>query len=465
MDASTPNRLSIKKDCFWGGERREISNQNPNPNPNPNPLQSYGGRRRGKGLLVVVVCGWRFFCYLFFGFLLVSCFPPSFVSASPPTAIFGTSPPPINPGRTGGVVVVVVISVSVVVLVSVMAIFGCLRMKARRRAVVEGEGVEVVVAGEGEKGSAAAAVAVRRFSREEVGRLAANFARSRVIAYGGFSTVYLGKFTDSTLAAMKIIDGSSERLQRIFRQELEILLKIRHDNIVKILGFSEDEEQGALVLEYVSNGTLHDKLHSSKTSHLLPWKNRITIAVQLAGALDYLHEHCDLQIVHGDLKAANILLDSRLNCKLCDFGSAKMGFSSTVLPPSSRRMVQMIGSPGYADPHFLRTGIASKKNDIYSYGVILLELITGLEALSPDNNVRLISKVGPVLKDASKVAGMVDRRLAGEYELEEAMAMASLAALCLSDPPSLRPSASDIIQTMKNCVSSVTFPSSTDKML
>nr|GME00975.1 probable receptor-like protein kinase At1g33260 [Ipomoea batatas] len=353
MDASTPNKLSIKKDYF-GRERREISN--------PNLLKGYGyGRRRsGKGL--VFVCGWRLFPHFFFGFLLVSCFPPSFVSASPPTAIFGTAPPPINPVRTGGFdrgVVIVVVSVSVLIL-------------------------------------------VWRFSREEVERLAANFARSRVIAYGGFSTVYLGKFSDSMPAAMKIVDGSSERLQRIFRQELEILLKIRHDNIVRILGFSEDAENGALVLEYISNGTLHDKLHNSKTSHHLPWKNRITIAFQLAQALDYLHDHCDLQIVHGDLKASNILLDSRLNCKLCDFGSAKMGFSSTVLPPSSRGRM---------------------------------------------------------------VVGMVDRRLAGEYEVEEAMAMASLAGLCLSDPPSLRPSASDIIETMKNCVSSVAFPSSTDKML
>ncbi|RAL45228.1 hypothetical protein DM860_014638 [Cuscuta australis] len=331
-----------------------------------------------------------------------------------------------------------------------MALFGCFRFKARRRKrALEGRRVEV--SSEEDKGA-------RIFSAKEVERVSANFSRSRVIGYGGSSTVYLGKFPDSSLAAVKTVDaGGSNRLQGIFRQELEILLRVKHDNIVKILGYSEE---GTLVLEYVSNGTLRENLQGAKGS-FLTWKNRAKIAFQIAGALDYLHRHADTEIVHGDVKSSNILLDSALNCKLCDFGSAKFGLSSAAaLPPSSRRM---IGSPGYADPHYLKTGIASKKNDIYSFGVVMLELITGLDAVSPDGGGgggRLINRVGHMLKDVSKVAEMVDRRLLGECELGEAMAMASLAALCLSEPPSLRPSASDIMESMRNCVASL---SSMDK--
>ncbi|XP_019193118.1 PREDICTED: probable receptor-like protein kinase At1g33260 [Ipomoea nil] len=336
--------------------------------------------------------------------------------------------------------------------------FGCLGRKSRRR--------------KAEKDTKESA---RRLTRKEVQKLTVDFSRSRVIAFGGFSTVYLGKFPDSSLGAIKIIDTSSKRLHTMYKQELEILQRIRHDNIVKVLGYSDDEgvEEGVLVFEYVPNGTLQEKLHGNGGGSVLPWRNRMGIAFQLAQVLEYLHDKCDPQIVHGDLKGSNILLDSELNCKLCDYGSAKMGFSSTVQPPSStatataknRTMMTMFGSPGYTDPHYLRTGIATKKSDIYSLGVILLELITGLEAVSSDSNVRLISKAGPMLKDESKVAGMVDRRLAaaGEFEVEEAKAMASIAALCLGDSPSLRPTASDILGIMRSKVPSIGFLFSTKK--
>jgi serine/threonine protein kinase len=161
-----------------------------------------------------------------------------------------------------------------------------------------------------------------------------------------------------------------------------------------------------LVFEYVSNGTLQDKLHGagreireSSRSTVLSWRKRMAIAYQLAQALEYLHEKCPLQIVHGDIKPSNILLDEQLNCKLCDFGFAKMGFSSTVMSSNNRKQV-MMGSPGYTDPHYLRTGIASKKNDVYSYGVIILELVTGMEAFCEERGQGqlLTSMIGPILK-------------------------------------------------------------------
>ncbi|KAF8412815.1 hypothetical protein HHK36_000786 [Tetracentron sinense] len=292
---------------------------------------------------------------------------------------------------------------------------------------------------------------VRRFCWNEIERLTMNF--SRVIGEGGFSTVYLAYFTDSTLGALKI-HSSSERLNRVFKQELQILLQVRHENIVKFLGYCDEREEGALLFEYVPNGSLHEKLHDrgvgGGSDSVLSWRKRMSIAFQLAEAIEYLHDNCSPQIVHCDIKASNILLDEQLNCKLCDFGFAKMGFSSMVVPSS---MNPVMGSPGYIDPHYLRTGIASKKNDVYSFGVILLELVTGIEAFCSEKEQLLTSIAGPTLGNTKMVAEMVDPRLAGEFDLDEAIAMASISALCLRQQPSLRPSMAEILRTMREQIS------------
>lgn len=336
-----------------------------------------------------------------------------------------------------------------------MALCKCLGFKLKRRC----GGTDARVAGDLEENGDCSKK--RLFTCDEVEKFTMNLSKSRLIAYGGFSTVYLAQFPDSMLGAVKIMDLSSERFQRVYKQELEILLQIQHENIVKFLGSCDNGDEGMLVFEYVPNGTLQEKLHCTDGRKSLSWSNRMAIAFQLAKAIEYLHDKCSLPIVHGDIKSSNILLDKKLNSKLCDFGSAKMGFSSTILPPSANRV--MLGSPGYTDPHYLRTGIASKKNDIYSYGIIILELISGFEALASDNGERLISKAGTILRDSSKVAEMVDSKLNGAYDLEEAKAMVSLAGFCLGDSPSLRPSASEILETITSKISSVSFLVSHDQ--
>ncbi|EYU19451.1 hypothetical protein MIMGU_mgv1a009696mg [Erythranthe guttata] len=285
------------------------------------------------------------------------------------------------------------------------------------------------------------------FSWEEIQKLTMNL--SMVIGYGGFSTVYLAHLPDSTTAAVKI-QCSSERLNQAHKLELEILQHLQHPNIVKIIGHCHDREEGILVLEHAPNGNLQEKLHgSSKNNNIhLSWKKRISIAFQLAKAIEYLHKHPTLQIIHGDIKSSNILLDQNLNCKLCDFGSSKMGFSSLVLNPNSnsfirRNRVTMVGSPGYTDPHYLRTGLASKENDIYSFGVVILELITGIQAFNPSTGERLTA------------VEIVDPRLEGDVDFEEVKAMAAISAMCFSDSPVHRPSASDILNIMANKISSI----------
>ncbi|KAK9069676.1 hypothetical protein SSX86_011580 [Deinandra increscens subsp. villosa] len=278
---------------------------------------------------------------------------------------------------------------------------------------------------------------------------------SAQIGSGGFSTVYLAHLPDSglTAAAVKIQSACTERLAQIHDQERQILTRLNHPNIVKFLGHcsNDREEERALLFEYAPNGTLHDKLHR------LTWKTRTLIAFQLASAMEYLH---GIQIIHADIKASNILLDDNLNCKLCDFGSAKTGFTSMVLPPSSTKMnrLMILGSQGYMDPHYLKTGLVSKKNDVYSYGVVLLELITGREAFSLERGERLTEIMGPVVSGAVGVEKLVDPRLRSYrgFDLEEVKAMVMLAGKCIGCSPMLRPCAAEIVASMKNKFKSLT---------
>ncbi|XP_022722507.1 probable receptor-like protein kinase At1g33260 [Durio zibethinus] len=375
----------------------------------------------------------------------------SHTSSDPPTPSLKPTQSHVNPQ------IAILITVSIVLLLALLfamgflfRFLGCGKSSATAQPD-QNKGKDSGVEGEG---------FARKFGWEEIKVVTKDF--SRVIGQGGFSNVYLANLSGSSQGAVKIHVGS-DRLNQVFKQELDILLRLRHDNIVKLLGYCDDLEEGAMVFEYVPNGNLQEKLHE-RGREVLPWKTRTAIAFQLAQAIEYLHEKCTLQIVHGDIKASNILLDEHFNCKLCDFGSAKMGFSSAVMPPSCSRTKQvMIGSPGYTDPHYLRTGFASKKNDVYSLGVVILELVTGMEAFCPEKGQLLTSIVAPSLRDIAecgaeeKVAELVDPRLAGEFDLEEAKAMLSIAALCLHQSPTVRPSASQIMQTIKEKIPSIDF--------
>ncbi|CAL9780918.1 unnamed protein product [Musa acuminata subsp. burmannicoides] len=292
-------------------------------------------------------------------------------------------------------------------------------------------------------------VALRRFRWAEVESLTGNFAPAAVIGEGGFSTVYLACLApDASPAAFKL-QRPSERLHRAFRQELDVLIRLRHPYIVRLLGYCDDRGSPGFDPHMATVSKKND-IYSGGA--VLPWARRMAIAYQLAQALDYLHDGCDLQIVHGDVKASNVLLDERLEPKLCDFGSTRVGFSAAVLPRAAH---PMLGSPGYVDPHYLRSGTVSKKNDIYSFGVLLLELITGSEAFDSAAERMLTAAVGPALRDPCARAGeLVDRRLARAYDAAEVAAAASMAAACVGDNPSLRPSMAEVVRLLAQGASS-----------
>ncbi|WVZ74397.1 hypothetical protein U9M48_022581 [Paspalum notatum var. saurae] len=292
--------------------------------------------------------------------------------------------------------------------------------------------------------------AARRFAWAEIESVTAGFS-SRVIGQGGFSTVHLACLSSSRLGAVKVQRSSSERLHRAFRQELDVLLSLRHPHIVRLLGYCDEREEGVLVFEYAPNGDLHERLHGRGGRAALPWARRMALAFQVAMALEHLHESRDPAVMHGDVKASNVLLDAGLDAKLCDFGFAHVGFSAALQPASSRQAPAarpVMGSPGYVDPHFLRSGVATKKSDVYSFGVLLLELLTGREAICADTGRRLTDAVGPTLGEG-RVADVVDRRLGGDYDTHEAATVAALALRCVGDGPGLRPSMAEVVRELQ----------------
>ncbi|KAJ1692795.1 hypothetical protein LUZ63_009493 [Rhynchospora breviuscula] len=289
--------------------------------------------------------------------------------------------------------------------------------------------------------------AICRYKWDEIVSLTGNFSMP-VVGHGGFSMVYLCTVPRSSepIAVKVHRCGGGARLLRAFRQELELLRKIQHRHIVRLHGFSDDhEEEGALMLEYSPNGTLHQKLHGNQdgNNQVLTWQDRMRILFELAEAIEHLHS-MDPPIVHNDITSTNVLLDSQLSTRLCDFGSASAGFSAAICRSGSASVV--VGSPGYADPYYLRTGLLSKKTDAYSFGVLILEVITGLPAVGSDGQ-NLTSRILPCIEGGLR--DVMDPRLNGEYNIDEAEQMTALAVRCTGPQPGLRPSMVEIRAIMR----------------
>ncbi|XP_022922501.1 BRASSINOSTEROID INSENSITIVE 1-associated receptor kinase 1-like [Cucurbita moschata] len=291
---------------------------------------------------------------------------------------------------------------------------------------------------------------LKRFSLRELQVATDHFSNKHILGRGGFGKVYKGRLADGSLVAVKRLkEERSQGGELQFQTEVEMISMAVHRNLLRLRGFCMTPTERLLVYPYMVNGSVASCLRERGDSQPpLNWLNRKRIALGSARGLAYLHDHCDPKIIHRDVKAANILLDEEYEAVVGDFGLAKlMDYKDTHVTTAVR------GTIGHIAPEYLSTGKSSEKTDVFGYGVMLLELITGQRAfdlarLANDDDVMLLDWVKGLLKD-KRLETLVDPDLAGKYPDDEVEQLIQVALLCTQGTPTERPKMSEVVRMLE----------------
>ncbi|GAB2219313.1 hypothetical protein Drorol1_Dr00006948 [Drosera rotundifolia] len=281
----------------------------------------------------------------------------------------------------------------------------------------------------------------RKFSYKEIKKATNNF--STVIGHGGFGTVYKAQFSDGLVAAVKRMDKISEQAEDEFCKEIELLARLHHRHLVALKGFCIERHERLLTCEYMEKGSLKDHLHV-RDRKPLSWQMRIQIAIDVANALEYLHFYCDPPLCHRDIKSSNILLDENYVAKVADFGLAHASGGSVFFEPVS---TDVRGTPGYMDPEYVFTRELSEKSDVYSYGVLLLELVTSRRAVQDNKNLVEWSQV--YMTSDTMLPELVDPRLGDAFDHDQLQTIVTIARWCTEREARARPSIKQVLRLLQ----------------
>ncbi|KAJ4957561.1 hypothetical protein NE237_024672 [Protea cynaroides] len=272
-----------------------------------------------------------------------------------------------------------------------------------------------------------------------------NFRESNVLGEGGFGYVYKACFNDNLLAAVKRLDGSGQGAEKEFENEVDLLSRIRHPNIISLLCYCIHGETRFVVYELMHIGSLETQLHGPSHGSALTWHIRMKIALDAARGLEYLHENCSPPVIHRDLKSSNILLDSNFNAKISDFGLA------VAAGAQNKNDIKLSGTLGYVAPEYLLDGKLTEKSDVYAFGVVLLELLMGrkpVEKMAPSQCQSIVTWAMPQLTDRSKLPNIVDPVIRNTMDLKHLYQVAAVAVLCVQPEPSYRPLITDVLHSL-----------------
>ncbi|XP_071690581.1 probable LRR receptor-like serine/threonine-protein kinase At1g67720 [Rutidosis leptorrhynchoides] len=299
--------------------------------------------------------------------------------------------------------------------------------------------------------SNAATEAGQSFTLSELRHATKNFEKK--IGSGGFGTVYYGKLNDGKEIAVKLLENKNVyQGKKEFANEVTLLSRIHHRNLVQFLGFCQEDGMDILVYEFMHNGTLKEHLYGPLArERRITWIKRLEIAEESAKGIEYLHTGCVPSIIHRDLKTSNILLDKNMKAKVSDFGLSKLAVDGTSHVSSIVR-----GTLGYLDPEYYISNRLTDKSDIYSFGVILLELISGQEAISNENfgiNCRNIVQWAKMYIENGDIQGIIDPALGNEYDIQSMWKIAEKALMCVQPHGNMRPSMSEVIKEIQDAIS------------
>ncbi|KAG0464541.1 hypothetical protein HPP92_020164 [Vanilla planifolia] len=287
----------------------------------------------------------------------------------------------------------------------------------------------------------------RLFTFKELSAATNGFSVENQIGEGGFGIVYRGLLKDGRQIAVKKLKTINSKAEMEFAVEVEILGRVRHKNLLGLRGYCVGSNQRLIVYDYMPNLSLFSHLHGQHASEeRLDWKKRINIIIKSAEALEYLHHSVTPHIIHRDIKASNVLLNSNFEPLVADFGFAKL------LPEGVSHMTTRVkGTLGYLAPEYAMWGKVSEACDVYSFGILLLEIVSGHRPIErlPGGAKETVAEWADPLLAAGHLPDLVDARLRGVFDSRELARVVHAAARCVQAEPDQRPTMRQVLAVLK----------------
>ncbi|XP_010457811.1 PREDICTED: PTI1-like tyrosine-protein kinase 1 [Camelina sativa] len=297
-------------------------------------------------------------------------------------------------------------------------------------------------------------IEVPPLSLDEVKEKTENFGSKALIGEGSYGRVYYATLNDGVAVALKKLDVAPEaESDAEFLSQVSMVSRLKHENLIQLLGFCVDGNLRVLAYEFATMGSLHDILHGRKgvqgaqPGPTLDWITRVKIAVEAARGLEYLHEKSQPPVIHRDIRSSNVLLFEDYKAKIADFNLSNQAPDNAARLHSTR----VLGTFGYHAPEYAMTGQLTQKSDVYSFGVVLLELLTGRKPVDhtmPRGQQSLVTWATPRLSE-DKVKQCIDPKLKADYPPKAVAKLAAVAALCVQYEAEFRPNMSIVVKALQ----------------
>ncbi|CAA7036747.1 unnamed protein product [Microthlaspi erraticum] len=360
------------------------------------------------------------------------------------------SPGSCAPKKKSPVLIIVAVVASVVVVIIVVLVLVFVLKKNKASIHVEAQPPSSVTPRGNVTSSGISDSSIenkrKRFTYAEVMEMTKNLQRP--LGEGGFGVVYHGDLNGSQQVAVKVLAQSSAQGYKEFKAEVELLLRVHHINLVSLVGYCDEKDHLALIYEYMSNVDLKHHLSGKHGSSVLSWSTRLQIAIDSALGLEYLHTGCRPSMVHRDVKCTNILLGEHLVAKIADFGLSR----SFQLGEESQVSTVIAGTPGYLDPEYYKTGRLAEMSDVYSFGIVLLEIITNQRVIDQTREKSHITEWTAFMLNRGDITRIMDPNLYGDYNSRSVWRALELAMLCANPSSEKRPTMSQVVIELKECL-------------